>query len=98
MRASREFVTNLGSKNLLASAKRIQVELFGSLALTGRGHGTDRAVILGLCGEQPEFVDPTAVEARLASIREARALRVRGEHILEFIEPRDLLFCKQETL
>jgi len=98
MRAAGKFVADLASTHLLRDTKRIQVELYGSLALTGRGHGTDRAVILGLCGENPETVDPETIEPRLASVREARALPLDGTQVSEFVEARDLVFRNHETL
>ncbi len=57
MKAVRAFLIELEAKGLFESARRIQVELFGSLALTGKGHGTDTAILLGLVGETPEEVD-----------------------------------------
>ena len=57
MKAARAFLIELEAKGLFESARRIQVELFGSLALTGKGHGTDTAILLGLMGETPEEVD-----------------------------------------
>jgi L-serine dehydratase len=98
MRAAAQFVGELGPKGLLLEVRRIQVDLYGSLALTGRGHGTDGAVILGLCGERPESIDPATIEARLATIRELQALPLRGLHPLRFHEARDLLFHNDQTL
>ena len=98
MRAAADFVARLVSKELIIQTSRIQVELFGSLALTGRGHGTDRAIILGLCGEEPEYVEIDGIESKLAKIREARALPLRGVKPIEFVEARDLLFHKDKTL
>ncbi|MEN6404462.1 MAG: serine dehydratase beta chain, partial [Armatimonadia bacterium] len=69
MRAAREFAGWLKERDLLQSTAEIITELYGSLALTGRGHGTDRAVLLGLCGESPETVDPTLVDSIAARIR-----------------------------
>lgn len=98
MRAACEFGVLLNAKGVLNSTKRIQAELFGSLALTGYGHGTDRAVILGLCGNLPESIDPTVTESSLAGIRETCRLFVCGQHVIEFVEARDLLFRKEATL
>jgi L-serine dehydratase len=98
MLAAGEFVSDLGRKGLVLDTKRVDVELYGSLALTGHGHATDRAVILGLTGEHPEFVDLGTIESRLAAVREARTLPLSGTHPIEFIEPRDLLFHKDQTL
>jgi L-serine dehydratase len=98
MRAAAEFVRELGPKGLILGVRRVQVDLYGSIALTGRGHGTDRAVILGLCGEHPDTVDIAGIESRLAQIRELQALPLHGVHIVAFHEPRDLLFHKDHTL
>jgi L-serine dehydratase len=98
MRAAAQFVNALGPKGLLLEVRRLQVDLYGSLALTGKGHGTDRAVVLGLCGEQPETVDIAGIDGRLAKIREAQAIPLRGVHPVWFHEARDLLFHKDQTL
>ncbi|HSY70432.1 MAG TPA: serine dehydratase beta chain, partial [Edaphobacter sp.] len=58
MRAALRFARELAAKNLLEKTERINVDLYGSLALTGIGHGTDRAILLGLLGEAPDTVDP----------------------------------------
>ena len=98
MRAADAFVADLGSKGLLPNVRRVRVELYGSLALTGRGHGTDWAVVLGLCGEHPESIDPASIESRLTRIRELQALPLRGRYPIGFQEPRDVLFHKEQTL
>jgi L-serine dehydratase len=98
MRAAAEFVNELGSMGVLPDVRRVQVDLYGSLALTGKGHGTDRAVILGLCGERPEFIDPASIEPRLATIRELRTLLLRGVRVIGFEEARDVLFHKDQIL
>src|ERR1035437_8618524 len=71
MRASLRFVRELKAAGLLAKTARVTVDLYGSLALTGRGHGTDRAVLLGLMGEAPDSVDPAGGEAKHAEARAA---------------------------
>src|ERR1700733_9239832 len=98
MRAAADFVAMLGARSVLVSVRRVQIDLYGSLALTGKGHGTDRAVILGLCGEIPEKVDPETVEARLDVIRAVHSVPLRGVQPVGFDEPRDLLFHKDRTL
>jgi L-serine dehydratase len=98
MRAANAFVGDLGSKGLVLNVRRVQVELFGSLAWTGRGHGTDRAIILGLCGEHPESIELASIEPRLAAVREAGALPLRGVYLVGFQEATDLLFHKDQTL
>src|SRR5580704_4917730 len=77
MRSAGDFVAMLGARSALISVRRVQVELYGSLALTGKGHGTDRAILLGLCGEVPDRVDPESIEPRLAAIRSIHSLPLR---------------------
>jgi len=98
MRAANEFASMLRTKGLLLPTKRVQADLYGSLALTGKGHATDRAVLLGLCGESPETVEIASIESNLAQIRESRALPLLGSQFIEFLEPRDLLFNKDQAL
>ena len=98
MRAAGDFVAMLGARSALISVRRVQVELYGSLALTGKGHGTDRAILLGLCGEVPDRVDPESIEPRLAAIRSIHSLPLRGVQPITFDESRDLLFHKDQTL
>ena len=69
MRAARTFVTGLDRAGRLSSVGEVVIELFGSLAATARGHGSDGAVLLGLAGEAPEEVDPETIESRLEAIR-----------------------------
>ena len=88
MRAARSFATSLDS----AAVARIQIELYGSLGLTGRGHGTDRAVILGLLGEEPDRVDPANIEGLVRGVRQSRSIALMGAAAIPFEETRDLLF------
>src|SRR3954463_2033580 len=69
MRAARRFVERLRANGVLERCAEIEVRLYGSLALTGKGHGTDKAIMLGLEGAAPETIDPDAVEPRVAAIR-----------------------------
>lgn len=98
MRAAGDFVASLANKGILTSVRRVQAELYGSLALTGRGHGTDRAILLGLCGELPDKVDPDKIEARVAAVGMSRALVLRGVYVVAFDESRDLFFHTSQTL
>jgi L-serine dehydratase len=90
MRASGDFVAELNREGLLEGFTRVQAELYGSLALTGKCHGTDRAILLGLSGEAPDKVDPESIEPKLAAMAERifeatpQLLRLRDdpEHIL----------------
>ena len=68
MTAVNRFLTYIGSQ--LGDVARVQIELFGSLALTGIGHGTDTAVLLGLLGELPELVDPAQTQARCDAVKQ----------------------------
>ncbi|HEU4626546.1 MAG TPA: L-serine ammonia-lyase [Steroidobacteraceae bacterium] len=98
MRAAREFALGLQRDGLLAATQEITVRLYGSLALTGAGHGTDRAILLGLEGAQPETVDPDSIEPAVQRIRATGRLNVLGEHDTAFDEPMQLLFMRSERL
>src|SRR5690348_14210753 len=98
MRAACEFVRGLKRDGLLADTSEIAVRLYGSLALTGIGHGTDRAVLAGLEGALPETVDPDAIEPLVRRVREQGRIRLLGEHEIAFDEPMQLLFMRNERL
>src|SRR4051794_38755376 len=98
MRAARRFAERLEHEGLLDRTARVQVELFGSLALTGKGHGTDRAVLMGLEGETPEAIDPDSVAPRIAAIRSTERLAILGRHTVPFHEAEDLIFNRRELL
>jgi len=90
MRAACRFAVELGEQ--LEKVQRVQVDLFGSLALTGLGHATDRAVLLGLSGYEPATIDPAAIESAVQGIRSDHRLELAGTHGLGFEEARDLVF------
>ena len=98
MNAAREFAQNLGSRGLLARTAKVSIQLYGSLALTGQGHGTDRAVLIGLQGHRPDEVDPDAIETSIQRIRGTGRLQLLGQHNIEFDEPLDLLYRRTEVL
>ena len=98
MRAARQFAGDLEREGLLETTVRIKTELFGSLALTGLGHATDRAILLGLAGEKPETVDPHAIELIVLQIRADEAIAVLGKQRMRFMETQDLLFLNDEVL
>jgi L-serine dehydratase len=98
MRAARRFVQTLEAEGTLALTARVKVQLYGSLALTGKGHGTDRAVLIGLEGETPEGVDPAWMPARVAEIRRTGLLRLLGRHEILFEEKADLIFNRRDLL
>ena len=79
MRAACRFARELEPAGLLERMARVQVDLYGSLALTGLGHGTDRAVLLGLAGNEPASIDPAAIESTVAAIRASRQHRARRQ-------------------
>ena len=97
MRAAKRFAVGLIRKEALATTARVQAELFGSLGHTGKGHGTDKAVILGLCGEEPETVDTDAADGRVQSILRDGALPLAGGDTVAF-SARDIVFHRRETL
>lgn len=90
MRAALAFAELLQRQSLLPRTGRVLVELFGSLALTGVGHGTDRAVLLGLLGEAPDTIDPASVEERIATVRAAGQLALLGRWPVPFREGADV--------
>jgi L-serine dehydratase len=98
MNAARRFVLDLEERGLLAKVHGVAAQLYGSLALTGLGHCTDRAVLLGLEGFTPDSMDPEAIEPTLARIRGTRRLRLLGHHEIAFDEPMDLLLHRDQTL
>ena len=98
MRAAREFALDLKNEGLLARTQQVIVRLYGSLALTGHGHGTDRAILLGLEGGDPETVDPDSFEPTVKRIRATGRINLLGEHDTAFDEPMQLLFMRTERL
>jgi len=99
MRAAARFAERwLEEKGVLDRVVRIRAELYGSLAMTGRGHGTDKAVLLGFEGAHPDTVDPDHIPETLQRIRTTHRLRVLGKHEIDFEEKRDLVFNKRQKL
>ena len=96
MRAALRFTRELAATGSQDRVARVQAELYGSLALTGIGHGTDRAVLLGLSGEAPDTVEPAAIDGLLEVIRGAGRLRLSGLRDIPFDEGRDLLLHRAE--
>ena len=98
MKAACSFARRLERQGLLEKTGRVRVSLYGSLAHTGRGHGTDKAVMLGLQGELPDRIDPDHIDPALAAIRESSRLSLLGRQAIGFQEKADLLFRKRERL
>ncbi len=98
MRAALRFAEMLESSGCADRVARVQVELFGSLALTGRGHATDKAVVLGLLGERPDTVEPDGIEPLLAEVRRSGTIALRRRATIPFSLETDIVFRGDETL
>uniref|UniRef100_E6Q2W4 L-serine dehydratase 1 (L-serine deaminase 1) (SDH 1) (L-SD1) n=1 Tax=mine drainage metagenome TaxID=410659 RepID=E6Q2W4_9ZZZZ len=98
MRAAARFAESLRASGDLARTQRIHVDLYGSLALTGRGHATDRALLLGLEGHRPDEIDPEFAQRRVDEIRAQQQLLVAGERAISFDDARDIAWRMDELL
>ena len=98
MKAARMFAVGLRDDGLLPEVQTVRVCLYGSLGLTGKGHGSDKAVLLGLEGEQPATVDVDAIPARLAAIADSGRLSLLGEHQIGFVTAEHLEFNRRKKL
>jgi L-serine dehydratase len=92
MRAACRFAHGLVEQGILSKVRRVQADLYGSLALTGLGHATDRAVLLGLAGNEPATIDPGSIASIVGAIRETRQICLASERSIPFEEVRDLIF------
>ncbi|CAN7329976.1 L-serine ammonia-lyase [Acidovorax delafieldii] len=95
MIAARQFACHVRDTVGLAAVHQVSVELFGSLSATGVGHGTDRAVLLGLAGHEPDHIDPDQIAPTIAQIRQSGTLALLGEHAVPFVEKDHLLFRRK---
>ncbi len=98
MRAARIFALRLDHDGLLARVARVQSLLYGSLGATGKGHGSDKAVLLGLAGHEPDTVDVELIPGAMQAIRDGGRLQLLGRHEVAFNERDDLIFHRRETL
>jgi L-serine dehydratase len=96
MRAALRFARELESTGRTPRTASVRVDLYGSLALTGHGHGTGRAILLGLSGQTPEGIDPAEIEAQLSVIRTAGTLQLPGRRTIAFDEAAHLLFHRNQ--
>ena len=96
MRAALRFTCELAAASLLEKTAKVTVSLYGSLALTGIGHGTDRAILLGLLGEAPDTIDPATVEEKITDIRNDHSLALGGSKNIPFTEAEDLNFRRNQ--
>lgn len=95
MRAATRFAEGLRRDGLLASTASVKAELYGSLGATGKGHGSDKAVLLGLEGEHPDTVDTESIPERLQAIRASGHLHLLGEHRIDFVEKQHLAMIRK---
>src|SRR5215475_6305832 len=98
MTAARMFVVGLRRDGLLERTATVRAELFGSLGATGHGHGSDKAVLLGLCGEDPRTVDTDTVPERVDQIRRDCRIDLLGEHTVAFDPDTDLVLHRRRSL
>ena len=98
MRAGAEFAAELSADQSISSITAVTVELYGSLGQTGKGHGTGKAVILGLLGEMPESVDVDTIDSRLADIEKTQFLLLNGEQRVRFPNKNAIVFHRRKTL
>ncbi|AKM30467.1 L-serine ammonia-lyase [Pandoraea faecigallinarum] len=98
MRAALMFVQGLDRDGLLSQVALLRAELYGSLGATGKGHGTDKGVLLGFMGEAPDTVDPSTIAERLAAMRREKTLSVLGKHEVPFVEKEHMVFYRREAM
>ena len=98
MRAARLFVQRLAHEGQLPQVARLRCSLYGSLGATGKGHGTDKAVLLGLLGEAPDTVDVDAIPGLLQQVRQSHQITLPGGQTIPFDEKTDLKFFRRESL
>ncbi len=98
MVAARLFVTELMQLAKASEVSRIKTELLGSLGATGKGHGSDKAILLGLSGEQPDTVDIDSIESHLQAIRDKKTIRLPSGQEIAFDEKSDLVMHRRKSL
>ncbi len=98
MRAAKRFVVDIETSGLLAEVATVNIFLYGSLALTGIGHHTDKALLLGLLGEEPETVDTLTINKRVKTITDNGRLLLLGKQVISFYPSSDISFLKRERM
>ena len=98
MLAANTFASQLASNGLLQQVGHLKVQLYGSLGATGKGHGSDKAIILGLMGELPAEIDPAVVPGLMQRVRDEQKLSISGTHQITFIESKHLTLHKRKSL
>ncbi len=97
-RAAQQFVQMLQEEDILGSVTAVNILLYGSLAKTGKGHGTDMAILLGLSGDDPVTFEVNAIDGKINNIRETSQLLLGGKHAIDFSVGNDLIFLFNECL
>lgn len=94
-RAAERWIQELKDASLFEKVQKVKVHLYGSLSLTGKGHATDLASILGLNGEDPETIDVSQIDTILQHIKETKVIPLAGEHVVDFDSEKDVVFHKE---
>ena len=97
-RATERFVNQLKENNQLVDVKKIIVRLYGSLAKTGKGHGTDVAILMGLLGEDPVTTDTSQINFKIDKIKSTKKLLLANHHEIDFVYDDEMIFLKSESL
>ena len=98
MRAAKKFVERLVSDGQIAQTQSVKIELFGSLGFTGKGHGSDKAIILGLEGDDPATVDVDSVPRRMTHVDATKRIKLLGQHEVELDPAEHIVFHRREKL
>jgi L-serine dehydratase len=98
MKAARDFALEISQDATVGRIAEVRAELFGSLALTGRGHGTDRAILLGLSGEIAEQIQTDTIDQKITTIRSTKRLQLLGRYEIPFEDSTSLLFRERDVL
>ncbi|MDK2123845.1 L-serine ammonia-lyase [Parachitinimonas caeni] len=98
MRAAKRFVEGIANKGALAAVRSVKAELFGSLGQTGKGHGSPKAVMLGLLGDEPDTVETDHVPATIARIEQEQRINLLGQHVIAFNPAEDIVLHRRKTL
>ncbi|GAB2717223.1 L-serine ammonia-lyase [Halomonas garicola] len=95
MQAAYDFIDELKNQDLLERVVRLEIQLYGSLSATGIGHGTDRAVIMGLMGERPYSIDPAHIGPCIEELRQSATLRLDSRYNVSFLWDRDMQLLEE---
>ena len=98
MVAANRFIDELKAAKILEQTHQIRIELYGSLAMTGEGHATDTAIMLGLLGEKPELISPDQAPLYIKKIRQSGQISLDHQHVISFSEKDHLQFCMGQSL